>query len=250
MVRYRPGCVSVRLVAVESDDTLKSPDDQSPIRVMVVYALGVARAGTELLIDSAEGFEVVADAIDAEEAGRRASGNDPDVVVIGPNQSFGEALHTQLAIVEAIRKSSPRSKVLLMSLTGDDIAAITEGVAAGADGSIAVGSSAEEFLGAIRLVASGRGQISADVAKKLIAGASPEGRAALSESDLEILCGVALGYTSSEIAEHLNLSPRTIEGRRLQIYTALGIDSRPQLVAWAVAQDLFNAPVGYYASRD
>jgi hypothetical protein len=36
----------------------------------------------------------------------------------------------------------------------------------------------------------------------------------------------------------------------LQIYTALGIDSRPQRVSWAVAQDLFNAPVGYYASRD
>lgn len=214
---------------------------------MVVYALGVARAGTEMLISSDERLEVVAVAADAEEAGRRALGNHPDVVVIGPNQSFGDALHTQLAIVRAVRDNSPQSRILLMSLTGDDIAAITEGLAAGADGSIAVGASAAEFLDAIRLVAGGKGQISADVAKQVIEGAAVHDRAALSEQDLEILCGVALGYTSTEIGSHLHLSPRTIEGRRLEIYRALDIDSRPQLVAWAVARDLFNSPVGFYA---
>lgn len=237
-----------RLVSVDSGDQAGSNEAHAPISVMVVYALGVSRAGTEMLINSADGLEVVADAADAEEAGRRALGHQPDVVVIGPNQSFGDALHTQLAIVEAVRTNSPRSKVLLMSLTGDDVAAISEGVAAGADGSIAVGSSAEQFLDAIRLVAKGRGQISADVAKKIIAGYSDRDRASLSERDLEILCGVALGYTSSEIAEHLSLSPRTIEGRRVEIYNSLGIDSRPQLVEWAVAHDIFTTPVGYYAA--
>ncbi|CAB4335723.1 unannotated protein [freshwater metagenome] len=217
---------------------------------MVVYALGVARAGTELLINSADRLEVVAHAADADEAGRRALGHQPDVVVIGPNQSFGDALHTQVQIVEAVREASPRSKVLLMSLTGDDVAAITEGVAAGADGSIAIGSSATEFLSAVVGVAEGRGQISADVTKRIIEGASARDRSALAERDLEILCGVALGYTSGEIAEHLNLSPRTIEGRRIEIYNALEIESRPELVAWAVAHEIFFSPVGYYASRD
>ncbi len=234
---------------MHSDTQEPATDGEAPISVMVVYALGVARAGTELLINSADRLEVVAHAADAAEAGRRALGHKPDVVVIGPNRSFGDALHTQLEIVQAVRKASPRSKVLLMSLTGDDVAAITEGVAAGADGSIAIGSSAPEFLDAVVRVADGRGQISADVAKRVIEHASDGDRGALSERDLEILCGVALGYTSGEIAGHLNLSPRTIEGRRIEIYSTLEIESRPELVAWAVVHGIFTSPVGYYDSH-
>jgi len=217
---------------------------------MVVYGMGVARAGTKLLIESDPGLEVIAEAIDAEEAGRRASGHRPDVVVIGPNRSFGADLHTQLAIVKAVRGSSPQSKTLLMSLTGDDVAAITEGVAAGADGSIALGSSGEAFLRAIKLVAEGHGEVSGDVVKKIIDRAAGKDRSALPDQDLEILCGVAHGYTSGEIGEQLNMSARTIEGHRLEIYAELGISSRSELVAWAVAHDLFTAPVGYYAEAN
>ena len=214
---------------------------------MVVYGMGVARAGTKLLIESDPGLEVIAEAIDAEEAARRASGHHPDVVVIGPNRSFGADLHTQLAIVKAVRGSSPQSKTLLMSLTADDVDAITEGLAAGADGSIALGSTSEAFLGAIKLVAEGHGQISGDVVKKIIDRAAAKNRSALPDKDLEILCGVAHGYTSGEIGQQLNMSARTIEGHRLEIYAELGISSRSELVAWAVAHDLFTAPVGYYA---
>jgi two-component system, NarL family, response regulator NreC len=211
-----------------------------PITVMVVYGMGVARAGTKLLIESDPGLEVIAEAIDAEEAGRKGSGHHPDVVVIGPNRSFGADLHTQLAIVKAVRGGSPQSKTLLMSLTTDDVDAITEGLAAGADGSIALGSSSEAFLGAIKLVAEGRGQISGDVVKKIIDRAAAKNRSALPGKDLEILCGV-------EIGQQLNMSARTIEGHRLEIYHELGISSRSELVAWAVAHDLFTEPVGYYA---
>jgi two-component system, NarL family, response regulator NreC len=221
-----------------------------PITVMVVYGMGVARAGTKLLIESDPGLEVIAEAIDAKEAGRKASGHHPDVVVIGPNRSFGGDLHTQLAIVKAVRGSSPQSRTLLMSLTGDDVDAITEGVAAGADGSIALGSTSEAFLRAIRLVAEGHGQISGDVVKKIIDRAAAKNRSTLPDKDLEILCGVAHGYTSGEIGEQLNMSARTIEGHRLEIYSELGISSRSELVAWAVAHDLFTAPVGYYAEAD
>ncbi len=214
---------------------------------MVVYGMGVARAGTKLLIESDPGLEVIAEAIDAEEAGRRASGHHPDVVVIGPNRSFGDDLHTQLAIVKAVSGSSPQSKTLLLSLTADDVDAITEGLAAGADGSIALGSSSEAFLRAIKLVAEGHGQISGDVVKQIIDRAAAKNRSALPDKDLEILCGVAHGYTSGEIGQQLNMSARTIEGHRLEIYHELGISSRSELVAWAVAHDLFTAPVGYYA---
>lgn len=218
-----------------------------PIRVMVVYGMGVARAGTQMLIDSDAGFEVVAEAVDAEEAARKASGHHPDVVVIGPNRSFGADLHTQVAIINAVRESSPQSKTLLMSLTGDDVAAITEGVAAGADGSVALGSSEEGFFRAIRMVADGRGEIPGDVVKLISDRAAGKNPSVLSDQDLEILCGVAYGYTSAEIGGHLNMSARTVEGHRLDIYEVLEISSRPELVAWAVAHDLFALPVGYYS---
>jgi len=51
--------------------------------------------------------------------------------------------------------------------------------------------------------------------------------------DIEILKCLASGWTSAEIARHLNLSPRTVEARVLHLSAQMKARNRPHLVALA-----------------
>lgn len=60
----------------------------------------------------------------------------------------------------------------------------------------------------------------------------------LSERETEVLRLIALGHTSVEIAEHLGLSPRTIETHRAHIHKKLALRTRAELVRYALDRRL------------
>jgi len=49
-----------------------------------------------------------------------------------------------------------------------------------------------------------------------------------------------LGFTSVEIAQKLGLSPRTIETHRARIHRKLGLDTRAELVHYALRHELLQ----------
>jgi two-component system response regulator NreC len=51
---------------------------------------------------------------------------------------------------------------------------------------------------------------------------------------------IALGHTSVEIAHKLGLSPRTIETHRARIHRKLGLDTRAELVHYALQHELLQ----------
>jgi pSer/pThr/pTyr-binding forkhead associated (FHA) protein len=62
----------------------------------------------------------------------------------------------------------------------------------------------------------------------------------LSPRELEVLQLVARGYTHKEIAEQLELSPKTVEGYRARISEKLGLKSRAELVELALHHKLLG----------
>ena len=52
---------------------------------------------------------------------------------------------------------------------------------------------------------------------------------------------IALGHTNREIAEQLYLSVRTVETHRQHIQRKLGLDTRAELVAYAVKHGMFES---------
>lgn len=63
---------------------------------------------------------------------------------------------------------------------------------------------------------------------------------ALSPRETEVLRLIALGHTSAEIAHKLSLSRRTVETHRARIHRKLGLDTRAQLVAYALGRHLIG----------
>jgi len=108
----------------------------------------------------------------------------------------------------------------------------------GASGYVLKDAVDDELVVAIRAVACGNRHVSQAVA---VALAKPDDDAppgGLTSRETEILRLIALGHTSGEIAADLSLSVRTIESHRKHIQQKLGITSRPELVRYALDQQL------------
>ncbi len=51
---------------------------------------------------------------------------------------------------------------------------------------------------------------------------------------------IALGHTSREVASELDLSPKTVETYRARIMEKLNLNTRPELVKYALARGLLS----------
>jgi two-component system response regulator NreC len=66
----------------------------------------------------------------------------------------------------------------------------------------------------------------------------------LSARELQILRGIALGYTGADIAQQLAISKKTVETYRCRIYEKLNLHTRSQLVGYAIGNGVIVAPPG------
>ena len=209
------------------------------IRAVVVDDHAVVRSGIKLLLDREDDIEVVGEAGNAKDAIFRARALKPDVIlldVVMPGQSGIEVL-------PALLKESPATKVLVLSMQ-DDPSYVREAFAAGAAGYVLKEAADEEVVGAVREIASGGNyvhptlgarMVAADAAARAAADADP-----LSDREREVLRLLALGHTNQEIAKMLYISVRTAETHRAHIMQKLRLDTRAELVRYALAHGLLE----------
>jgi two-component system response regulator NreC len=62
----------------------------------------------------------------------------------------------------------------------------------------------------------------------------------LSGRELQVLHGVAQGFTSQDLAKQMSLSAKTVETYRSRIYQKLGLHTRADLVHYAIAFGLLS----------
>jgi DNA-binding NarL/FixJ family response regulator len=79
-----------------------------------------------------------------------------------------------------------------------------------------------------------------DYVHRLQSGASAEAYDSLSDREQEVLKLIALGYTASEAAEKLSLSPKTVETYRTRIMQKLELLNRADLVKYALSHGLLD----------
>jgi two-component system response regulator NreC len=123
----------------------------------------------------------------------------------------------------------------VLVVTGEDDARLArEALEAGAAGYALKTIGREELLRALRLVASGRQYLQAELGIQLMHAPSapdalPDG---LTPREAEVLLLLADGHTNSEIADQLVLSVRTVETHRGRIRMKLGISARAELARY------------------
>ena len=206
---------------------------------LVVDDHAVVRSGLKLLLAAEADLEVVGEAGTAREAVFEVRAKRPDVVlldVVMPGESGIEA-------VPKLLHESPETKVLVLSMQ-DDPNYVREAFAAGASGYVLKEAADAEVVDAIRQVADGGSYVHPVLGARMVA-ADAEARAAaaadpLSDREREVLKLLALGHTNQEIAKQLYISVRTAETHRAHIMRKLGLDTRAELVRYAIEHGLLG----------
>ena len=211
------------------------------IRVMLVDDHEIMRDGLREVLKRAGDYEVVGQAEDGAAAVRVAQSLRPDVIIMDVMMPIKNGIDACREITEVL----PDTKVLMLTAASEEDA-VMEAVAAGATGYLQKYSGKEDLLRTVRDVAEGEYRIPGDVIRRVFAGfraATPQPTHELNRltaREREILTLFARGLSYAEIAEARGNQPVTIRNGVYGIQDKLKIETKQELVVWAVRNGLLD----------
>jgi DNA-binding NarL/FixJ family response regulator len=214
------------------------------IRVVIADDQGMVRSGFSVLLNAQPDIEVIAEAVNGEEAIARAAELRPDVILMDVRMPVLDGLQA----TRVITAMDGAPKVLVLT-TFDLDDYVYEALRSGASGFLLKDASAGELAAAVRLVAAGDALLSPGVTRRLIAefarmGAprSPgrEHLKELTDRESEVLALVARGMSNAEIADYLIVAEQTVKTHVSRILMKLGLRDRTQAVVLAYETGLVH----------
>ncbi len=224
------GAGSVATVHAESAPGAK---ETSETTIVLADDHTVMRSALRMLLDAEPGFEVVAEAGDAETAIRYVRGHKPAVLILDLNMPGRSSLEA----VPDIQEASPGTEIVVLTMQNEPAFA-RRALQAGVRGYVLKEAADAELVQAVRSAAAGDTYLQPTLGARL-AGADARGEAdELSERERDVLRLIALGHTNAEVAEKLYISIRTVESHRSHIQQKLRLSSRAELVRYALEHGL------------
>jgi two-component system response regulator NreC len=222
----------VRLVPMEAE---RQSSDGGATTIVLADDHAVVRSALKMLLDAELGFEVVAEAGDAETATRYVLGHKPTVLVLDLNMPGRPSLEA----IPDIRKASPGTEIVVLTMQNEPAFA-RKALQAGVRGYVLKEAADTELVQAVRSAANGQTYLQPSLGARL--ASEPDAPADdLTDREREVLRLIALGHTNAEIAEQLYLSIRTVESHRAHIQQKLGLSGRSELVRYALERGLIEA---------
>jgi DNA-binding NarL/FixJ family response regulator len=186
-----------------------------------------------------EGFKVVAEAQDGQEAVSLTQRVAPDVAIL----DIAMPLLNGLDAARQIIKVTPRARVILLTMYTDEQYVIGA-LRAGVHGYVIKSQAANDLVEAIRSVHRGLTYLSPGVSRTLVdayLGRTSTAPDSLTARERQVLQLVAEGRTSKEIAQLMNLGVKSAETYRARIMQKLEIHTTAGLVRYAIRQGLIQA---------
>jgi len=215
----------------------------SKIKVLLAEDHILVREGTRELVRHEPDMEVVGEAGDGEEAVKLANRLHPDVVIMDINMPKVNGIEA----TKQIKALEPTIAVLVLTAYDNDqyIFAILE---AGAAGYLLKNARGTELIDAIRAVHIGESVLHPTIARRVIEQVvSPsltrtevEAAEPLSDREMEVLKLAAKGMSNKDIADHLFLSPRTVQAHLGHIFNKLAVASRTEAILYGLRQGWFT----------
>jgi len=199
----------------------------SSIRLMLVDDHPLVRDGLRARLEAVPGFEVVAEAGNADEAHAQLEAVQPSLILMDVGMKGVNGIELTTALLER----QPRLLVLMLSMY-DNPEYVQRAMQAGARGYVLKDAPASEIIAAIEAVAGGGTFLSPAVSKRLFRNQAP--RPLLSARESEILSALARGLSSKQIAREINVSVRTVEAHRQNIKRKLDLAGQAELIKYAV----------------
>jgi two-component system, NarL family, response regulator NreC len=210
------------------------------IRVVVADDHPVVRAGVKAMLDAEPDIEVVAEADDATRVLFETLETKPDIVVLDLTMPGADGM----SVIEKLHQTIPSARIVVLSMH-DDARSVRDAHAAGASGYVPKEAADTDLVTAVRQVAKGEQYIHPTLGAKLAFAQVEERRLLendpLSGREREVLVLLARGHTNQEVAKQLFISVRTAETHRAHIMRKLGLETRADLVAYALTHGLLES---------
>lgn len=146
-----------------------------------------------------------------------------------------------LNMIRDLKRLYPKLPVLVLTMHSEDRFAV-QTLKLGASGYLTKDMPPEEIVKAIRTIVSGGRYIPASLAEKL--AMEPESymekdpHNELSRREFEILCALASGKKTSDVAKEFSISVQTVNSHKSRIMRKMGMNSMPELTKYAVDNHL------------
>ena len=209
------------------------------IRVIITDDHPIVRQGIRQILedDRDQRFGIIDEASDSSTLLDKILHNEYDVILLDislPGRSG-------LDILPDIRKRSPGSKVIMLSMYPEEQYAL-KALKTGASGYLTKSSAPEELISAVIRVSNGERYITAALAEIIAdnflnrSGEPPQ--EVLSARELEVIKLLAAGHRLNRIAELLAVSPKTVSTYRSRILEKLRLKTTAEIIRYAFNNNL------------
>lgn len=210
-----------------------------PYRILIVDDHAIVREGLKQILSEVDDLQVAGEADSSSRALQMARREPWDLVLMDISMPDRSGLET----LELLKKEHPGLQVLMLSMHRETQYAV-RALKSGAAGYLNKQSAPAQLIDAIRLVASGKKYISAEVAQELASQVSGERDSlpheGLSNREYQTLCMIASGLPVSAIADQLALSVKTISMYRARLLKKMQMKNNAELTHYAIKQGLLD----------
>ena len=213
-----------------------SNSDPKKTRIMIVDDHPIVREGYSRLIEREPNLHVCAEADSKVSALKQIMNDPPDLIIVDLSLKDGSGLE----LIKDVKSLQKQVKMLAVSMHDETLFA-ERCIRSGALGFVNKQQAPEQLIEAIYRVLQGKVFLSSAMTERMICRSvgsenfsdeSP--MASLSDRELEVFEQIGLGETTRQIAEKLNLSPKTVETYRENIKHKLNLDNATELIRNAI----------------
>jgi len=209
------------------------------VNILIADDHAIVREGLKQIIKDDPQMVVSGEAGTGPEALDLLSKGTYDIVILDVSMPGPSGLE----VLKQIKARWPELPVMMLSMYPEEQYAI-RALKSGASGYLTKENAPDELVAAIRKAARGGKYISSSLAEKLAFNLETTTKKAphekLSDREYEVMCMIARGKTSTEIAEELNLSVKTISTYRSRILEKLGMENNSEIIRYAIKNHLVD----------
>lgn len=205
------------------------------IRVVLADDHVLVRQSLKSLLER-EGFHVVGEASDGQEAIRRVESLHPDIAVMDLSMPTLNGVDA----ARELSRSSPKTKSILLTQHNED-QYVSEALEAGVKGYVLKSQAAGDLVQAIKQISRGEAYLSPGVfgaVMEAFRSKSERPRDPLTARERQVLQLIAEGKSTKDIASLLGISTKTAESHRTRLMQKLDIHETASLVRYAVRRGI------------